>query len=68
MNSLRRLLAVFDLFRPDQPVIDVDIICRELGYTPATAYRYLRELGDAGLLKRLPGLMRWARALSRWSN
>lgn len=54
MNSLRRLLAVFDLFRPDQPVIDVDIICRELGYTPATAYRYLRELGDAGLLKRLP--------------
>ncbi|MDR6957939.1 DNA-binding IclR family transcriptional regulator [Pseudomonas brassicacearum] len=54
MNSLRRLLMVFDLFRPEQPVIDVDIICRELGYTPATAYRYLRELGDAGLLKRLP--------------
>ena len=54
MNSLRRLLTIFDLFRPDQPVIDVDIICRELGYTPATAYRYLRELGDAGLLKRLP--------------
>lgn len=54
MNSLRRLLMVFDLFRPEQPIIDVDIICRELGYTPATAYRYLRELGDAGLLKRLP--------------
>lgn len=47
MNSLRRLLMVFDLFRPEQPVIDVDIICRELGYTSATAYRYLRELGDA---------------------
>lgn len=54
MNSLRRLLRVFDLFRPEQPVIDVDTLCRELGYTPATAYRYLRELGDAGLLKRLP--------------
>lgn len=54
MNSLRRLLMVFDLFRPEQPVIDVDTICRELGYTPATAYRYLRELGDAGFLKRLP--------------
>lgn len=54
MNSLGRLLAVFDLFRPEQPVIDVDIICRELGYTPATAYRYLRELGEAGLVKRLP--------------
>lgn len=54
MNSLRRLLMVFDLFRPEQPVIDVEIICRELGYTSATAYRYLRELGDAGFLKRLP--------------
>ena len=54
MNSLRRLLQVFDLFRPQQPLIDVEIICRELGYTPASAYRYLRELGDAGLLKRLP--------------
>lgn len=54
MNSLRRMLNVLDLFRPDQPVIDVDIICRELDYTPASAYRYLRELGDAGLLVRLP--------------
>ncbi|AUM70005.1 IclR family transcriptional regulator [Pseudomonas fluorescens] len=54
MNSLRRLLMVFDLFRPDQPVIDVETICQELGFTPATAYRYLRELGDAGFLKRLP--------------
>lgn len=54
MNSLRRLLMVFDLFRPDRPVIDVEIICQELGFTPATAYRYLRELGDAGFLKRLP--------------
>lgn len=54
MNSLRRMLDVLDLFRPDQPVIDVETICRELGYTPASAYRYLRELGDVGLLVRLP--------------
>ena len=54
MNSLRRMLDVLDLFRPDQPVIDVEIICNQLGYTPASAYRYLRELGDAGLLVRLP--------------
>lgn len=54
MNSLRRMLNVLDLFRPDQPVIGVDIICRELAYTPASAYRYLRELGDAGFLVRLP--------------
>jgi len=54
MNSLRRMLNVLDLFRPDQPVIDVDAICRELNYTPASAYRYLRELGDVGLLVKLP--------------
>lgn len=54
MNSLRRMLDVLDLFRPDQPLIDVDTICRELDYTPASAYRYLRELGDFGLLVRLP--------------
>jgi len=54
MNSLRRMLDVLGLFRPDQPVIDVEIICNQLGYTPASAYRYLRELGDAGLLVRLP--------------
>lgn len=54
MNSLRRMLDVLGLFRPDQSVIDIDIICRELGYTPASAYRYLRELGAVGLLVRLP--------------
>lgn len=48
------MLKVLDLFRPDQPVIDVDTICRELAYAPASAYRYLRELGDVGLLVRLP--------------
>jgi len=53
-NSLRRMLHVLDLFRPEQPVIDVDTICRELGYTSASAYRYVRELSAAGLLVRLP--------------
>lgn len=55
MNSLRRMLDVLGLFRPERPLIDVETICRELGYTPASAYRYLRELGDFGLLVRLPG-------------
>jgi len=53
MNSLRRMLNVLDLFKPDQPVLDVDIICSQLGYSPASAYRYLRELGEVGLLVRL---------------
>lgn len=54
MNSLRRMLDVLDLFRPDQSIIDVDTISRELGYTAGSAYRYLRELGNAGLLVKLP--------------
>lgn len=55
MNSLRRMLDVLDLFRPDQPAVDVDAICNQLGYAPATAYRYIRELCAVGLLVRLPG-------------
>lgn len=55
MNSLRRMLDVLDLFKPDRPVLTVETICAELGYTQASTYRYLRELGDVGLLVRLPG-------------
>lgn len=54
MNSLRRMLDILDLFKPDQPVIDVDAVCSQLGYAPASAYRYIRELSDVGLLVRLP--------------
>ncbi len=54
MNSLRRMLGILDLFKPEQPVIDVETICQQLGYAPASAYRYVRELSDVGLLVRLP--------------
>lgn len=54
MNSLQRMLDVLTLFTPSQPVIDVELICTKLNYTPASAYRYVRELSDAGLLVRLP--------------
>ena len=54
MNSLSRMLDVLKLFKPDQPVIDIDIICTQLDYTSASAYRYVRELTSAGLLVRLP--------------
>jgi len=43
MNSLRRLLMVFDLFRPEQSVIDVDII---------THGTYRRAIGSP---TRMPG-------------
>lgn len=54
MNSLRRMLEVLSLFTDSRPVIGIDIICAELGYTPSSSYRYVRELTAAGLLVRLP--------------
>lgn len=54
MNSLSRMLQVLDLFKPEQPVIDIEIVCSQLGYNPASAYRYVRELSNVGLLVRLP--------------
>lgn len=54
MNSLRRMLDILDLFKPEQPVLDIESICAQLGYAPASAYRYVRELGDVGLLVKLP--------------
>ncbi|MEO8388775.1 IclR family transcriptional regulator C-terminal domain-containing protein [Polaromonas sp.] len=54
MNSLSRMLEVLKLFSADQPVIDIEIVCSQLRYTPASAYRYVRELSNAGLLVRLP--------------
>lgn len=54
MNSLRRMLDVLDLFKPAQPVISVETICTQLNYTPASAYRYVRELSAVGLLVKLP--------------
>jgi DNA-binding IclR family transcriptional regulator len=54
VNSLSRMLEVLSLFKPEQPVIDIEVICSQLGYTPASAYRYVRELSKVGLLVRLP--------------
>ena len=54
MNSLSRMLEVLNLFKPEQPVIDIEVICSQLGYTPASAYRYVRELSGFGLLVKLP--------------
>jgi DNA-binding IclR family transcriptional regulator len=54
MNALRRMLDVLALITPQQPAVTVEQICHQLGYAPASAYRYVRELTDFGLLVRLP--------------
>jgi DNA-binding IclR family transcriptional regulator len=48
------MLDVMDLITPERPVVTVDEICELLGYAPASAYRYVRELAGAGYLVRLP--------------
>lgn len=52
-SSLARMLAVIDLFAGDAALWTVEDIAARLGYTRATAYRYVGELCDAGLLMRV---------------
>jgi len=52
-SSLGRMLKVIDLLSEEAPVWTVDDIAAALGYTRATAYRYVGELCEAGLLTRV---------------
>ncbi len=55
ISSFGKILTVLDLFSVSRPVINVDIICEELGLSKPTSYRYLKELVSADLLKRING-------------
>jgi DNA-binding IclR family transcriptional regulator len=50
MSSLERMLSILDLFTQSHPVWSVDEIAAHFSYTRSTAYRYVGELADAGLL------------------
>jgi DNA-binding IclR family transcriptional regulator len=52
-TSLGRMLSVLDTFTESTPIWTVDGIAESLDYTRATAYRYVGELCDAGLLTRV---------------
>lgn len=52
MSSLRRMLQILDLYGPETPVLEAEVIAQSLGYAVATTYRYLKELCEAGLLIR----------------
>jgi DNA-binding IclR family transcriptional regulator len=49
------MLAVFDVFTPQEPSLTADEIMERLTYSRGTAYRYIKELTSAGLLKRIGG-------------
>ncbi|MBX9824965.1 MAG: IclR family transcriptional regulator [Xanthobacteraceae bacterium] len=55
MSSLKRMLAVFDVFTPEEPGLTAEAIMARLNYTRGTGYRYIRELTTAGFLTRTAG-------------
>jgi len=52
MSSLTRMLAILDVFTAEQPAWTAEGIAEKLSYTRPTGYRYVRELTNAGLLRR----------------
>ena len=54
-TSLSRMLQILDLITLARPAITLEEIAREVGYTPSTSYRYVRELTNAGLLAGIGG-------------
>lgn len=53
MSSPARALALLNLFTEDRPTWHTDEMNEELGYTRATGYRYVKELVEAGFLKKV---------------
>lgn len=54
LSRLNRVLTLLDAFADGSSVLTAEQICTRTGNAPATGYRYIRELSDAGLLVRLP--------------
>ncbi|OLL31260.1 IclR family transcriptional regulator [Burkholderia sp. SRS-W-2-2016] len=55
MSSITRLLSILELFSEAKPLLSVEDVGAELDCSTPTAYRYVRELVDAGLLVRFAG-------------
>jgi DNA-binding IclR family transcriptional regulator len=56
-STLARAFDVLDLFTLESPMLTSDEVCARLGYSRSMAYRYLKELRDAGLLASMSGGM-----------
>jgi DNA-binding IclR family transcriptional regulator len=54
-SSLTRMLSILDRFTGERSEWTVDDLSVATGYTSSSCYRYVRALGRAGLLARLPG-------------
>ena len=49
-SALTRLLQILDLFTLERPTVRVEEVVNNFDIVQSTAYRYLKELCDAGLL------------------
>ncbi|MGS0741086.1 IclR family transcriptional regulator [Glaciimonas sp. GG7] len=55
MTSFTRLLSILELFSGEKPFLSAEDVALELDCSAPTAYRYVRELLEAGLLVRFSG-------------
>ncbi len=55
MSSLEKMLKVIDVFSVEAPVWTVDQLVDTLGASRSTAYRYVKELCEAGFLAPVGG-------------
>ena len=53
MSSPSKVLSILSLFSRTTPIWQPDAICDVLNLTRATGYRYIKELVDFGLLKKV---------------
>jgi DNA-binding IclR family transcriptional regulator len=53
MTSPSRVFAILDLFTRDRPIWTPDEINDALGYSRPTGYRYVKELVNAGMLRKV---------------
>lgn len=53
MSSLKKALAMLDVFSAATPVWTSEDLIKYIGTSPATGYRYLKTLFDAGLLAKV---------------
>jgi DNA-binding IclR family transcriptional regulator len=54
-SVLQRVSEILNLFSEEQPTVDVASVGAVLNVSQATAYRYLHDLHDIGLLSRVSG-------------
>lgn len=55
MSSIAKLLSILDLFSEAHPFLTAEQVASELACSIPSAYRYLRELVESGMLVRFAG-------------